>query len=477
MPENYSVEIPEFNEKEKKVVEAVLGCLVKETSTEDLQKLLLKEKEEAELMTEVKEGLIDNIKENLSFEFSERIKARKKVKEFVQSLEGIEHENELIERITNELIGFGKLEKLVHDDELEEVMVNGLHKPVYVFHRRRGMLKTNLVIDSKRELEALVGKMSKEESEDKLFLDLNLRNRTRVNVTLPPASISPVLTIRKFSSKPFQLTDLVQNETMSSDIAAFLWTCVEGLKVRPMNVLITGGASSGKTTTLNTLSSVIRPDSRIISIEDTLELSAEGRDNWIQLETVMGQASMSDLIKDSLRMRPDRIIVGEVRGEEAESLFTAMDVGCAGSMGTIHANNVSEAFTRLKTPPMNVPKSMLPLLDVIVVQHRFDWPGKGTIRRVTEVSEVRRSGNSAATNQLFEWDKEKDEVNSKYLSSGILDKIAFGTAKSRQEVVEEIELRQAIIEWVIKKGLSFEKTVKKFYSDREALLEEVNRSF
>lgn len=243
-----------------------------------------------------------------------------------------------------EMIGYGILDSLTKDDNLEEIMVIGPLKPVYVFHREYDMMKTNIMFGNNEEIKNIIDRIAREVNRrvdmQTPLLDARLPDGSRVNATVPPVSLEgATLTIRKFRADPFSLVDLVKKGTINSEVAAFLWLAVDGYGVKPANILISGGTSSGKTTTLNVLTSLIPERERIITIEDTAELSLPV-EHWIRFETRppglegTGEIDMDTLVKNSLRMRPDRIIVGEVRHAEAFTLFTAMNTGHDGAVSS-----------------------------------------------------------------------------------------------------------------------------------------------
>nr|WP_206205868.1 ATPase, T2SS/T4P/T4SS family [Thermococcus sp. Bubb.Bath] len=248
----------------------------------------------------------------------------------------------LAELIVQHMLGYGLLDPLVRDDNLEEIMVIGTNKPVYVWHRRFYMCKTNIVFKEDRDILNIIERIAREVGrridQQSPLLDARLPDGSRVNATIPPISLEgPTITIRKFKKDPLTIIDLIKYGTMNTDVAAFLWILVDGLGVKPANILVAGGTGSGKTTTLNSLAMFIPPGERVISIEDTAELQLPV-EHWIRLETRpanlegKGEVTMDDLVKNTLRMRPDRIIVGEVRGAEARTMFTAMNTGHNGAL-------------------------------------------------------------------------------------------------------------------------------------------------
>ena len=394
----------------------------------------------------------------------------------------------LADLIVQQMIGYGKLDPLVRDDNLEEIMVIGTGRPVYVWHRVHNMCKTNIVFEDEREILNIIERIAREVGrridQQSPLLDARLPDGSRVNATIPPISLDgPTITIRKFKKDPLTIIDLIKYQTLSSEIAAFLWVLVDGLGVKPANILVAGGTGSGKTTTLNSLGMFIPPSERVISIEDTAELQLPV-EHWIRLETRppnlegKGEVTMDDLVKNTLRMRPDRIIVGEVRGPEARTMFTAMNTGHDGCMGTIHANSARETIVRLESPPMNVPRIMIPALDIIIMQVRFHSRKKGTIRRVTEIAEVSGlEAESIQINKLFKYDPVKDELVPTGVPSKTLATLAKHTGMSMKEIEEEIEKRKIILDWMIEKGIrSIDKVghyIRQFYIEPDVLLSRI----
>ncbi|MBW2638346.1 MAG: Flp pilus assembly complex ATPase component TadA, partial [Deltaproteobacteria bacterium] len=201
------------------------------------------------------------------------------------------------------------------------------------------------------------------------------------------------------------------------------------------------------TNTLNALTSFINHRDRMVTIEDTLELNLGSRENWVQMEakpqtTETPRVTMDELLQNALRMRPDRLIVGEVRGSEAETLFVAMDTGHAGCLGTLHANTARELMVRLKSAPMNVPEQMLHLLDLILVQNRYYEPERGLIRRVTQVAAISRMEEQVQLSNLFEWDKVNDNVVRNDVPSHTLQNFSEKTGRSKKQLKNEMLVRQ-----------------------------------
>jgi flagellar protein FlaI len=283
--------------------------------------------------------------------------------------------------VVKEMTGYGVIEPLLEDDKLEEIMIVGPKKPVYVFHVDYGMMTTNIIFFSDDGINDIIDKIARSLGRNvdisSPLLDARLPDGSRVNATVPPASIDgSTITIRKFREDPYTIVDLVNFKTLNLEVAAFLWCVVEGFGAKPANILISGGTGSGKTTTLNVLANFIPESDRILTIEDTAELNLpikhvirfEGKPPGLEGK---GELSLEILTKNTLRMRPDRIIVGEIRHKEATTLFTAMNTGHDGCMGTVHANSAKETIVRLTSPPMEVPSLMLSGIDFIIIQKRL----------------------------------------------------------------------------------------------------------
>ncbi|WP_456338679.1 CpaF family protein, partial [Fervidibacter sacchari] len=255
--------------------------------------------------------------------------------------------------LINEILGYGPLQTLLDDPEVTEIMVNG---PYQVYVERHGRIEmTSVRFRDERHLMRIIEKillpLGKRVDERVPMVDARLPDGSRVNVVIPPISLNgPCVTIRKFSRDPFTMSDLISLGTLTPEAAQFLQAAVQA----KLNILITGGTASGKTTLLNVLSAFIPNDERIITIEDTAELQLR-QDHVVRLEARppniegVGEVTIRDLVRNALRMRPDRIIVGECRGGEALDMLQAMNTGHEGSMTTIHANNPREALSRLET--------------------------------------------------------------------------------------------------------------------------------
>lgn len=396
--------------------------------------------------------------------------------------------NEMIGYIIDKTFGFNKIGPLLRDNELEEIMINGSKKNVFVWHKKYGMCKTNIVYED-NELLSFISKIAKTVGRvfdlENPLLDARLSDGSRVNATYDLVTpFGSTLTIRKFESNPISITRLIQNNTINSELAAFLWLCVEGFNISPLNILVIGGTGSGKTTLLMSLTSFIRYSDRIITIEDTPEINLQDRDNWIQMESRPKTAkspeiNMNDLLKNSLRMRPDRIIVGEVRGNEAQTLFIAMDTGHNGILGTLHANTPKESIIRLKNSPMDVPESNIPLLDLIVNIKKYYVQNQGLIRSVCEVAELERMENSVLISNIFERKINDKEIKRTNIPMKTIEKLAEIAGGNKQDIVDELEIRKHMLEYLTKNEIfdyiDITKFVQRYYEDPQGVIDTIFR--
>ena len=428
--------------------------------------------EEKVLLGEMRENLVDlAISTGENFQVSED-KLLNDIKNFLSlrlsgTLQDNGTSNEYLDRLSRkflrDIIGYGAIDPLIQDDELEEIMIIGTSKPIFVYHRKYGMMKTNLQFRDEGELRDLIDSIARQINrridQESPILDGRLMDGSRINATIPPVSADgPSLTIRKFRRDPLTIIDLINSRTISVDLAGFLWLCIDGLGVKSANAIISGGTSSGKTTTLNALSAFINPNERIITIEDTLELQIP-HEHVIRMETRpanvegKGELTMNDLVKNSLRQRPDRIIVGEVRADEAITLFTALNTGHSG-FGTLHSNDARETITRLTNEPMSVPEIMIQAIDFIIMQNRIYTPSGVSFRRISEVAEVvGMEEGTVQLNRIFQWNPERDTIDNIGITSNTLQQIANLSGKSIIELQNEIENRKLVLKHMINQNI------------------------
>lgn len=322
--------------------------------------------------------------------------------------------SKLIEEITNDVLGYGPLDQFLKNAEVTEIMVNGA-ETIYI--ERFGKLEPTQekFLDEthlRRIIDKIVAQVGRRIDESVPMVDARLPDGSRVNAIIPPLAIGgPKLTIRKFSADPFKVEDLVGFGTLTSTVAIFVEACVRGR----LNVIVSGGTGSGKTTTLNVFSSFIPQDERIITIEDAVELQLR-QEHVIQLESRpaniegKGEVAIRDLVRNALRMRPDRIVIGEVRGGEALDMLQAMNTGHDGSLSTVHANSPRDVLSRLETmvlmsgmdlPIRAIREQVSSAIDLIIHQARL----RDGSRRITHITEVQgMEGDIITLQDLFLFD-------------------------------------------------------------------------
>lgn len=326
-----------------------------------------------------------------------------------------EERQRLVAEISDDVLGHGPLERFLADRTVTEIMVNG-ENPIYVERDGRIERTTSRFMSHehlRRVIERIVGDVGRRIDESSPMVDARLADGSRVNAIIPPLAVDgPVLTVRKFAHDPFRADDLVGLGTLSQDVATFLEACVAG----KLNVLVTGGTGTGKTTLLNVLSSFIPDTERIVTIEDAVELQLH-QHHVIRLESRpsniegKGEVMIRDLVRNALRMRPDRIVVGEARGGEALDMLQAMNTGHEGSLSTVHANTPRDALSRLETmvlmaagvdlPTRAIREQMSSALDVIIHLARM----RDGSRRVTQVTEVEgMEGDVVTLQDIFIFD-------------------------------------------------------------------------
>lgn len=365
--------------------------------------------------------------------------------------------------VVTEMVGYGVIDTLINDNKLEEIMIIGPKKPVYIYHRDYGMMYTNIIFYSDDEIQDIIDKIARilgrRVDISNPLLDARLPDGSRVNATIPPASIDgSTITIRKFRADPYTIVDLINFGTVNLEVAAFLWMAVEGLGAKPANILIAGGTGSGKTTLLNVLANFTPDSSRVLTIEDTAELKLpikhiirfEGKPPGLE---GTGELTLEILVKNTLRMRPDRIIVGEIRHKEASTLFTAMNTGHDGCMGTVHANSARETLVRITSPPMDVPMLMLAGLDFIIVQKRMNT-SRGQIRRIVEIAEI--TGvfeNNPQASIIFRWNPQTDNLERTKEPIRYFDVIKAYTRYGDEEIKHILEERISLLNELVKNNI------------------------
>lgn len=400
-----------------------------------------------------------------------------------------ETKEHFILNLIHDLLGLGEIEFLLNDDQIEEIVVNSANEPVRIYHKKHGWLETNITLKSEAQISnyanIIARRIGREITTLNPLLDAHLMTKDRANAILGPiATKGNTITIRKFARDPWTAPDFIKAKTANSEVLALLWLCIQ----YEMNILISGGTGSGKTSFLNVCMPFIPPNHRIISIEDTRELQLPSFLYWCPLTTRppnpegKGEVSMLDLVVNSLRMRPDRIIMGEIRKQrEAEVLFEAMHTGHS-VYATLHADTCAQTITRLVNPPISIPESMLDAVHLNVVMFRDRRRG---IRRVFEIGEFLEDINpetkrvSYNPNILYRWDPRTDEIIS--ISHGniaLYDKIGTHTGFTQDEIRGEIEMKKRILEWLVKNNIraieDIGKIMNRYYVDTETVIKTVN---
>ncbi len=466
----YKVTIPELSPAEKAFMSETIERAIKEINIAPASATEATAKKEKLI-----EALVKLMTETLKFKGAKGASVSPDKLEF------------MAKSIADDMIGYGKIQPLLNDDNLEEVMVIGINAPVYVAHRKLGAVETNIVFEEDDGIQRIIEKIGRFSGRKidlaNPLLDARLPDGSRVNATLRPASLDgSTITIRKFKAEALTVVDIIKFNTFGSDLGAFLWLAVHGLGVKPSNVLVSGGTGSGKTTTLNCLGMFIPKKDRVITIEDTAELQLPLK-HRVRLETKppnvegKGGLSFNQLLINTLRMRPDRLILGEVRGEEATTLFVAMNTGHDGCMGTVHANSADETISRLINPPMNVPLIMVPAVNLILMQNRIAVGGKPR-RRVTEVAEVAGlEVDKVLLNRVFTHDPKTDKVKPTGTPSRLIAEIAEKAGLKPADVIKEIEQRAIVLDYLAQKDIhklaDVYQWIQAYYKNSENVLDKI----
>ena len=402
--------------------------------------VIQKTKQFWELETRLHHFLIEELKK---YPVQNEVQEKSKIKELSEgffSEEGdrltFEEKKYLMESVEDELLGYGPITPLLEESSITEIMVNGPHQ---IYFEKDGKLERSSVCfrddqHVQRIIEKMVSPIGRRIDESSPMVDARLPNGSRVNAIIPPLSLKgPIVTIRKFSDTPFTAGDLVRFGTMSKDMAEFLEMCVKSR----LNIFISGGTGSGKTSSLNVLSSFLPNDERIVTIEDAAELKLS-QEHIVSLESRpsniegKGEITIRDLVRNALRMRPDRIVVGEVRGAEALDMLQAMNTGHDGSLSTGHANSPRDILARLETmvlragvdlPVRAIREQISNAIDLIVQQVRM----KDGSRKITHITEVQgMEGDMIVLQDLFVFKEtgigEDGRVQGTFVSTGIRPK-------------------------------------------------------
>jgi len=366
--------------------------------------------------------------------------------------------------LEKDLIGYGKIDGLICDPYIEDISCLGLNKPVYIYHRKYADAKTNIVFTDEEELDdfvtRVVHRQGKHVSLAHPIVDLTLPGKHRLAVSFgketTPAGTS--FTLRKFKEDPLTIVDLIMNETINESMAAYLWMLMEN----KMSVMVVGPTGAGKTTALNAIACLVRPDYKMISVEEVQEINLP-QENWISTIARTGfggdsegEVSLYDLIKSAVRHRPVLILVGEIRGEEAYVLFQALATG-HGGLCTMHADDVDTVVKRLTQPPMNIPESILSLMNCVIVVKQVKTGSclnsherRGSGRKFVKISEI---DNNAVPHDVFSWNMSADSFSQDLEKSYLFSKIAKNQDVPVSVVQQEFERRKQILLHMVEKNL------------------------
>jgi flagellar protein FlaI len=394
----------------------------------------------------------------------------------------------LLTILMNDMLGLGNIEFLLNDVNLEELVINSANEPVRVYHKKYGWLETNIDLKSEAQIlnysNIIARRIGRQITTLNPLLDAHLITGDRANAVLYPISNKGhTITIRKFARDPWTIVDFIKNGTSSSDILSLIWLAMQ----YEMNIIISGGTGSGKTSFLNALLPFIPPNQRIISIEDTRELQLPSFLYWCPLVTRQpnpegkGAITMLDLLINALRMRPDRIILGEMRRQqEAEVLFEAMHTGHS-VYATLHADSLAETISRLVNPPLSVPANLLSAVNMNLVMFRDRRKG---IRRTFQVGEflvAEEEGKiSAKPNLLYRWKAVSDTLVAHSQSLKLMEDLNRHTGMSQQEITKDLAAKKMILEYLVKfNKRSIEdvgRMMKLYYLDQENVIQAATKN-
>jgi flagellar protein FlaI len=390
-----------------------------------------------------------------------RSRVEKTVKEYKFKI-AAETLDKLMYYLARDLVNLGRIEPLMRDHMIEDISCDGPGVPLFVWHRQYESIPTNIKFEAAKELDNFVVKLAylcnKHVSIASPMVDGGLPDGSRIQLTYAKEVTrhGSSFTIRRFKADPLTITDMITFNTITSEIGAYFWYALE----KKACLLVGGGTASGKTTLLNCISMFILPDDKVITIEDTPEMNIP-HENWISSIARVGFGSIGssaeistfDLLKAAMRQRPDYVIVGEVRGEEAFTLFQAMATG-HGGLSSLHADSVTAAIRRLESAPLNIPRTLLPTLHLIGVQSRLkinDRPARRLIQ-LTEILGIDPSSGEIDLNDIYRWEPRTDSFTYSGRSHTI-ERLAEKAGVSLETVREELGRRKAVLDYMVKKNI------------------------
>ena len=356
-----------------------------------------------------------------------------------------------------DLVGFGKIDPLMRDPNIEDISCDGVNKSVYIWHRTFESIETNVQFENDEILDNMVVKLvhmaGKHVSSAFPIVDASLPGKHRLAVCYR-REITPfgtAFTIRKFRDDPYSIIDLINIGTFTEEMAAYLWICLENRA----SIMVLGGTAAGKTTALNALGCLIKPGSKIMTIEETAELNLS-HENWVSLiarqsyglgGSSVGEVALFDLVKTCMRHRPDMLIVGEVRGQEAYVLFQALATG-HGGMCTMHAENVHSAVKRLTQKPMEISPAYIPLMNIVMSVQRVHLVKNGVKKAYRRILSVNEIVDYEKYLNPFKWDPIKDEQIIAFDNSALLSSFSERLGITTQDLLDEMKRRSDVLHWM-----------------------------
>ncbi len=408
------------------------------------------------------------------------LKAHELIKKYLPGIPESD-ENVLVGYLIHEMLGLGAVELLLADNQLEEIVINNSKEPIWVYHKRHGWVKTTVVLENEDMIynysSSIGRRVGRQITNLYPLMDAHLYTGDRVNATLFPIStVGNTVTIRKFARSPWTIIHMLDPKvkTISAEAVALIWIAIQ----YELNILVVGGTASGKTSFLNTLMPFIPPNQRIISIEDTREINLPKFLQWVPFSSRepnpegKGGVSMLDLLMNSLRMRPDRIIVGEIRrSKEVEVMFEAIRTGHS-AYATFHADSAHQAYQRIINPPISLPESMLSALHLMIVQYRHRRIG---IRRTLELGEIVPVGATEnKLNLLYKWNPKTDVLEKENKTCRIYNEIGMYTGMDNAEIEENLKNKKTVLDWMVKHDIktvnSVGKVIAEYYKNEDAVI-------